>query len=373
MNKKRALFTISLLMLLCSLLAAGTPPKLPDIETAILIDYQTGRILYSKNSDSVRPIASMTKIMTLYLTLEAVEKKQISLNDIVEVSTTASNVGGSQIYLKEHEKIILEELLKSTAIASANDAAVALAEYVSGNKQKFVEAMNKKAHELNLKNTIFFSPHGLPNPKNNDDRSSAYDIAMLSRSLIQKHPTILKWTSKRISSIRNGQFQLTNTNHLIGKYSGMDGLKTGYINKSGFCLAATAHRNNHRLISVVMGGHTKKSRFESTQKILDYGFENYTWHKVAQKGQPFQLSIAESQITPIDAELSKDLLVLVSSEESKKIEYVLFTPNGLKAPILAGSKLSEYQVQLNGLTLIKGDVVASHDILRASFFKRLFD
>ena len=347
-------------------------PNLSEVVTAVLIDYQTGRVLFSKKKDEIRPIASMTKIMTLYLALEDLKKNKFNLSDQIKASTKASKTGGSQIYLKEFEKMPAEEIIKSIAIKSANDAAIALAEFLAGNVDNFVNKMNLKAKSFGFKHTLFRSPHGLPGHSNKDDVSTAHEIALLSRKIIQDYPQVLKWTSTRMDYVRNEKFQLSNTNKLIGKFKGMDGLKTGYIRRSGFCLSGTALRKGMRLISVVMGGRTKSSRFDMTQNLLEYGFKYYQNRTVAKKGKSFIIPILECKTITASAHLTRDLTIVANKNELKKLEFHLFIPHGLKAPLPKGRKLAEYFVKLNGKILAKSDVIATEEILRASFFQRLF-
>lgn len=379
MNKAVFLWTLILVSFLGyypsknHLLFAAKEPSLTEVKTAVLIDFDSGRVLYEKQKDTIRPIASMTKIMTLLLAFEAMDRREFDLDDIVIASTRASQTGGSQIYLKEHENIPVLDLLKAICIKSANDAAVAIAEFVGkGNYESFIENMNRKAQSLGLKNTSYRSSHGLPGPRGTFDQSTAYEIALLSRYLIQHFPQVLKWTSTRMDYFRNEQFQLINTNKLIGKLKGLDGLKTGYIQKAGWCLSATAIRNNIRLISVVMGGTQKSSRFDMTRDLLEYGFEEYQQYTIASQGKEFDLSILESREPISKAYLANDLSYLLNEDEYQRLKTFLFVPHGLKAPLKKGAKLAEYIVKLDDQILVKGDVLLSNDVIRANFFQRLY-
>ena len=242
-------------------------------KSAILIEANTGTVLYEKNADEPLPPASVTKIMTLLLVMEAIESGKIGYNDIVRASAYACSMGGSQIYLKENEEMTVEDLLKSVIIASANDAAVALAEHICGSEAAFVEQMNIKAAKLAMENSHFENTNGLDDTTENHV-TSARDIGIMSRELI-KHKKVLEYSSIWMDSIRNGSFGLTNTNRLIRFYKGATGLKTGSTDKAGFCISATAERGDMSLIAVIMGAETRDERNTAAVKLLDYGFNNY--------------------------------------------------------------------------------------------------
>ena len=248
------------------------PLKL-DCEAAFLMEANTETVLYEKNADTPLPPASVTKIMTLLLVMEAIEAGEINYSDKVRASANACSMGGSQIYLKENEEMTVEDLLKSVIIASANDAAVALAEYVAGSEENFVLKMNKKAAKLGMQNTNFENTNGLDDTVENH-MISARDIAIMSCELI-KYKKVTEYSSIWMDSIRNGTFGLTNTNRLIRFYKGATGLKTGSTDKAGFCISATAERNGMNLICVVMGAKTRDIRNSIATRLLDYGFNNY--------------------------------------------------------------------------------------------------
>lgn len=243
-------------------------------KSAILMDAATGTVLYEQNADEALPPASVTKIMTLLLVMEAIDAGAIKLTDMVSTSANAASMGGSQIFLEEGEQMSVEDMVKSVVISSANDAAVALAEFVVGSEEAFVERMNKRAEELGMKNTHFENTNGLDDTVENHV-TSARDIALMSRELI-KHETILKYSSIWMDTIRNGAFGLTNTNRLVRFYKDATGLKTGSTAKAGFCVSATAKRDGMHLICVVMGAETRDIRNAIATKLLDYGFANYS-------------------------------------------------------------------------------------------------
>ena len=243
-------------------------------KSAILMDAATGTVLYEQNADEALPPASVTKIMTLLLVMEAIDAGAIKLTDMVSTSANAASMGGSQIFLEEGEQMSVEDMVKSVVISSANDAAVALAEFVAGSEEAFVERMNKRAEELGMVNTRFENTNGLDDTVENHV-TSARDIALMSRELI-KHETILKYSSIWMDTIRNGAFGLTNTNRLVRFYKDATGLKTGSTAKAGFCVSATAKRDGMHLICVVMGAETRDIRNAIATKLLDYGFANYS-------------------------------------------------------------------------------------------------
>ena len=245
-----------------------------DCKSAILMDAATGTMLYEQNADEALPPASVTKIMTLLIVMEAIDAGALKLDEQVSVSKNAASMGGSQIFLEEGEMMSVEDMLKSVIISSANDAAVALAEHVSGSEEAFVQKMNSRAAELGMKNTYFENTNGLDDTVTNH-LTSARDIALMSRELI-KHEKILEYSSIWMDTIRNGEFGLTNTNRLVRFYNGATGLKTGSTSKAKFCVSATAKRNGMHLICVIMGAETRDERNAIATKLLDYGFANYS-------------------------------------------------------------------------------------------------
>ena len=248
-----------------------------DCRSAILMDASTGKVLYEQNADEPLPPASVTKIMTLLIIMEAIEAGRINYSDMVTASAHACSMGGSQIYLKEGEQMSVEDLIKSIVIASANDAAVALAEFVSGSESAFVTQMNERARALGMENTNFENTNGLDDTVENHT-ISAKDIAIMSRELI-RYPKILEYSSTWMDTVRDGAFTLTNTNRLVRFYKGATGLKTGSTSKAGFCISATANRDGMHLIAVVMGSSTRDERNQSATALLDHGFANFAFYE----------------------------------------------------------------------------------------------
>ncbi|MBQ8310594.1 MAG: D-alanyl-D-alanine carboxypeptidase, partial [Clostridia bacterium] len=248
-----------------------------NCKSAILMEATTGAVLYAQNPDEALPPASVTKIMTLLLVMEAIDSGTVHMEDPVTVSANAASMGGSQVYLKEGEQMSVEDMLKSVVIASANDAAVALSEHIAGTVPSFVDKMNAKAKSLGMTSTVFENVTGLDDTAENH-LTSARDIALMSRALIA-HPTILNYSSIWMDSIRNGEFGLTNTNRLVRFYKGCTGLKTGSTSKAGFCVSATAERDDFSLICVIMGAESRDIRNATATQLLDWGFSNYALYR----------------------------------------------------------------------------------------------
>lgn len=342
-----------------------------DARSAILIEAQTGTVLYEMNADTPLPPASVTKIMTLLLVMEAVDNEKIALNDNVTISEKAASMGGSQIFLEVGEIMCVEDLLKSVIIASANDAALALAEYILGSEEEFVKAMNEKAAALGMKNTYFENTNGL------DDTTtkhliSARDIAIMSAELIVKHPSILNYTTIWQDTVRNGQFTLSNTNKLVRFYPGANGLKTGSTAKAKFCISASAERNGMQLIAVVMGSSTKDARNAIAKQLFDYGFANYAYVN----------SPNENNITSkIDFGTKNtfkcgydSFAYLTQKSKNIKIEHEVSLRDNIQAPISKGDTVGEVIYKIDGQIVGKQNVVALESIKRLTYsdlFKRI--
>ncbi len=349
----------------------AAPPEV-KAKSMVLIDAETGQVLYEKDPDVRLAPASITKVMTMLLALEAVEAGKAGLDDMVVTSTAASKIGGSQIWLMEGEEMKFQDMLKAVAIVSANDAAFALAEHIAGTEPDFVRLMNEKASELNMKNTHFQNSDGLPAL---DHYSSARDIAIMSRELILKHPEILEWTSTWTDWLQRlhpraqqKESFLRNTNELVVKYPGADGLKTGMTNEAGFCLSATAKRDDTRLISVVMGLPSNGERLDDTVKLLNYGFREFDRVVLATQGQRIgSVRIPNGRQEMIDAEADKNYAVLV--EKGKKdLITTEFVPDERKAPVKQGERLGQVIVSLDDKELARVNVVSTAEVPRVGFF-----
>ncbi len=342
-----------------------------DIEAAILVDAESGQVLYEKNADQALPPASITKIMTLLLAMEQVEKDTISLDDEVMISQLAESMGGSQIYLAANTRIKLSALLEAITIASANDASVAVSEAIAGSYNNFIDLMNKKAKELGMDNTNFVNSSGLPS-KNH--YSSARDIAVMSRELV-KYPKVLEWASIWVDYLQlpDRKAMLVNTNRLIRDYPGMDGIKTGHTEEAGFCLAATAQRDNMRLISVIMKASSEKEREELTSRLLDYGFNAFISEVIVKKGEQVQnIEIPDGEKTVTVAEVANDLKVIYQRGTADSLKKKIVISEQLQAPIKKGDVLGRQSIMQNDRLLASVDLIATEDIERAGFFTRLW-
>ncbi|SDZ08645.1 D-alanyl-D-alanine carboxypeptidase family protein [Thermoactinomyces sp. DSM 45892] len=344
----------------------------PNAKSAVLMDADTGTIIYEKNSHEKLPPASITKVMTMLLVMESIEQKKLKLTDSVTVSENASSKGGSQIFLEPGESMTVHDLLKGVAIGSANDASVALAEHIGGTEDNFVAMMNKRAVQLGLKDTKFQNPNGLPVA---DHYSSAYDIALLSRELL-KYPEITKYTSMYQDYLRQDSkkpFWLVNTNKLVRFYQGLDGLKTGFTTEARFCLTATAKRDNFRVISVVLGEPDSKMRNQEVSKMLDYAFSQYTNYTFYKKGDliaKVEVDKGEPEEMLIRAHHSMSIL-MKKGEDPKQYKKVVHFKE-LKAPIKQGETIGTIDfTNKEGKVVTHLEITSSRDIQEASLWNAI--
>lgn len=365
MFKKRFVAIIlTLIILIAPINVTGAENMQFDAKSVILMEASTGKVLLENNADEALPPASVTKIMTLLIVMEAVESGKISLTDMVSVSNNAASMGGSQVYLEPGETMSVDEMIKCVVVSSANDAAVALAEHVSGSEEMFVEKMNERARELGMVNTVFENTNGLDDSVSHHV-TSARDIAIMSRELIS-HPKILEYSSIWMDTIRDGAFTLTNTNRLIRFYNGANGLKTGSTSKAGFCISATALRDNMQLIAVVMGAPNRDTRNEIAKKLLDYGFANYNVQKFdAAELEPIRLLGGLKNECRIGY---GDFSAVVSKGSSGKIEATLSIPKNITAPIKTGDIIGDVTYTLNGEVLGKTNVYSLESIDKIGYF-----
>src|SRR5690625_1134938 len=346
----------------------------PDATSAILIERDTGEILYHKNEHEQLPPASMTKIMTLLLVMEALEQGDLSLDEKVRVSEKASGMGGSQVFLETNEEMSVEDLIKAVAIASGNDASVALAERIAGSEEAFVQRMNEKAKQLNLKNTHFVNSSGLPAE---NYYSSAYDMSMISKELLS-YESITDYTSLYDDYLIKGEkneFWLVNTNKLVRFYPGVDGLKTGYTEEAKYCLAATAMRDNMRVVAVVMGADTVKKRNAQISQMLDYAFNHYSAKKVVQKGETMttlDFLKANQENIPLVTKDSVSILLKkgdVEKEYSQSITYESTFP----LPVKVGDELGTLTIKDDEKIIAEVPLTVNEQIDMATYgtlFKR---
>ena len=342
---------ISALCLAAALLAAAVPPAsaageaVPGLTlscaSAVLMEKETGTLLYEQNAHEKLEPASVTKIMTLLLVMEAVDSGQIALDDTVAVSAYAAGMGGSQVYLKEGEQMTVSELIKCVTVVSGNDCAVALAEHLSGSEAAFVARMNQRAQELGMTDTNFVNCTGLPAPGH---VTSAYDIALMSRELILHHPSIRDYTTIWMDSIRDGTFGLTNTNRLVRFYQGATGLKTGSTDSALYCMSATAERDGMELIAVVMKAPTSAQRFEDAKVLLDYGFASYALVSVYPESPLAPVDVLLGTVSQVQPQLQRECRLLVRKGEAGQVTTRLTLPQDLEAPVEQGQILGRMEV-----------------------------
>ena len=332
---------------------------------AILMEQSTGTILYEHNShEQLRP-ASVTKVMTILLIMEAVDSGVISLEDNVSCSEAASSMGGSQIWLDTTETLTVNEMLKAICVVSANDCCVAMAEHIAGSQELFVEQMNKRAKELGMNDTCFKNCHGIDE---DGHVTSAHDIALMSRELMINHPSITNYTTIWMDSLRGGESELVNTNKLLRNYDGCTGLKTGSTSLALFNLSATATRDNLSLIGVIMKGETSNIRFTEAKKLLDYGFSNFEYYKYSNKGDVVKnLLVNKGTTQSVDICFESEAGSLIPKGQSANITTTVSLPEIIEAPVVKGQKIGEVIFSLNDETLGTVNLIANDDIKKLSF------
>jgi len=344
-----------------------------NAKSAILMDVNTGEIIYNLNEHDRLSPASITKIMTLLLGAEAVESGRISLDDKVIITEHASRMGGSQVYLEPGETQLVEDLFRAIAIRSANDASVALAEFISGSEEAFVNLMNQRAQKLGMENTFFSNASGLPD---SNHYTSSYDVALMSRELL-KHSMVSEWLTTYIYDMKVGKNKsstqtMVNTNRLIKEYEGTTGIKTGSTNEAGFCLSASAMRGNLELIAVVMGSNSSQIRFSETKRMLDFGFANYESINIGKKGDLMAtLPVEKGKVTEVDIVLSRDSYVLLPKGEKGNISQDVILPDVIKEPMAAGEVIGELVIVLDGKEVDKIKLIIKSDIEKANLFNMI--
>ena len=327
-----------------------------NAKSAILMEESTGNILYESNPDERLPIASVTKVMTMLLIMEAVDSGKISLDDMVTVSENAMSYGGSTMFLETGEQLTVNDMLKGIAVASANDGCVAMAEHLAGSESAFVDMMNEKAKELGMENTHFMNTNGLDE---DDHYSSARDVAIMSRELM-KHETIFNYTSIWMDTLRGGKFQLANTNKLIRFYDGANGLKTGSTSKALCCLSAAAKRNDMQLIAVVLGAPTSAERFASAKSLLDYGFANYAVNTQITAGDEVQnIAVEKGVDKEVGVVAGDSCSTLVKKGQEDNITKEIKIDETITAPIEAGQKIGTMTISRDGEVIADIDLNAS--------------
>lgn len=344
-------------------------------KSVILMEQSTKNVLYENNADEQLSIASVTKIMTMLLIAEALESGKITMQDMVPVSERAMSMGGSTMFLEAGEELSVYEMLKGIAVASANDGCVAMAEFISGSVETFVDEMNKKAQELGMVNTNFINTNGLDAEGH---YSSARDVALMSAELL-KHEMIFEFTTIWTDKMHNGEFDLSNTNKLIRFYPGANGLKTGSTSKALCCLSATAKRDDMQLIAVVLGAPTSNDRFQDARTLLDYGFSNYAVDKLSKGGEKIaDVEVKKGSQELVSVSAAEDYSMLLAKADKGKSEKNVLLPEEIKAPVKKGDKVGKIEFMLNGEKVGEVDVVTDNDVEKKSFgqflseiFKRL--
>ncbi len=366
---------IGSLLLVLALLAGILPPRAQAVDlnvagkSALLMDGATGTVLYEKNAHEKLAPASVTKVMTMLLIMEAIDSGKIGWDDTVTASETAAAKGGSQIYLKAGETMSVTDMLKSIAVSSANDCACAMAEHIAGSESAFVDKMNQRAKELGMQDTHFVNCTGLDDdPDAKDHLTSAYDIAIMSRELLTNHPDIKKFTTIWMDTVRNGSFGLSNTNKLVRFYQGCTGLKTGFTSGAGFCLSASACREGLELIAVVLGAETSQDRFNACKQMLDYGFANFALVEPEISGEnrvAVKLGTADA-VLAVPGELPK---FLIDKAQRGDVTTEITLEQGVTAPISQGQKLGTMTIKAGDQVLAQVPMVAEEAVPKLTWWQ----
>ena len=364
--------TLSALLALIFLLAPVPPARAEELavesQACLLMEKATGEVLYAVNEHQHLEPASVTKIMTVLLVMEAIDSGALAYDDLITASAYACSMGGSQIWLKENEQMTVEDMLKAVCVVSANDCSVALAEHLAGSADAFVARMNQRAGELGMNDTNFVNPTGLPAQGH---VTSAYDIALMSRELILNHPDVRRFTTIWMDTLRDGASGLNNTNKLIRFYQGATGLKTGSTSSALYCLSATAERDGMELIAVILKAPTSTQRFESAKVLLNYGFAAYglTEARPPQPIQPVPVKLGEvSAVTP---RLAGDSTILAAKEKLSSMEVQVDLEEALAAPVEEGQEIGRMTVTAGGQTLKVIPLVADRGVARLTYWQIL--
>lgn len=357
--------------LLCLALCMGVLPVRaagPEVNAraALLMEKSTGQVLYEANAHAPLELASVTKVMTMLLIMEALDAGTITKETMVPVSATAAGMGGSQVYMEEGEEFSVHDMLKAIAVASGNDACVAMAEYLAGSESAFVEKMNARAAELGMEDTVFCNCTGLPAEGHH---SSAYDIALMSRELILRHPDIRTYTTIWMDTLRDGDFQLANTNKLVRYYEGATGLKTGSTDAALYCLSATAEKEGMELIAVILGAPTSNDRFEGAKALLNYGFATYALVPVAPSEPLTPVPVTLGTAASVQPGLAQKRQLLLPKGEAGKVTTTVDLPSALSAPVEAGQELGHLTVLVDGQAVEEIPLVAQEAVGKRSLWQ----
>ena len=367
--------TVCYVLLICLLVGVVPGPAravnmdLP-VKSAILMDVATGTILYEQNAHEALAPASVTKVMTMLLIMEAIDSGAIGWNDTVTTSESAAAKGGSQVYLKVGESMPVTDMVKAIAVSSANDCACAMAEHIAGSETAFVEKMNQRAKELGMKDTHFVNCTGLDDDAAAaDHKTSAHDIGVMSRELLKNHPDIKKYTTIWMDTLRNGTFGLSNTNKMVRFYPGATGLKTGFTSKAGYCLSASAQRDGMELVAVVMGAKTSAERFAACKSLLDYGFS--TFGVVTPQLEEMSVPVTLGTEDKVKAVPAQDPTLLIEKSQKNMVTTEIALEEGVKAPVSRGQKLGTLTVKA-GEYVLKQIPLAAEDGVGKLTFGQIF-
>ena len=366
--KRLCSFLLALLALTVLTVPAGAEELAVEAEACLLMEKTTGEVLYAVNEHEPLEPASVTKIMTILLVMEAIDSGQLQYGDVVTASAHACSMGGSQIWLKENEQMTVEDMLKAVCVASANDCSVALAEHLAGSEAAFVERMNQRAAELGMEDTVFMNPTGLPAEGH---VTSAYDIALMSRELILNHPDVRRFTTIWMDTLRNGEFGLSNTNKLIHSYEGATGLKTGSTDGALYCLSATAERDGMELIAVILKAPTSAQRFAGAQALLNYGFASYGLAEIQTPGDLSPIPVRLGAEKAVSARLEGETTLLAEKEKLGALETELTMETELSAPVAEGQEVGRLTVTSGGETLAEFPLVADRAVARLTYWQLL--
>ena len=366
--KRLCSFLLALLALTVLTVPAGAEELAVEAEACLLMEKTTGEVLYAVNEHEPLEPASVTKVMTILLVMEAIDSGQLQYGDVVTASAHACSMGGSQIWLKENEQMTVEDMLKAVCVAPANDCSVALAEHLAGSEAAFVERMNQRAAELGMEDTVFMNPTGLPAEGH---VTSAYDIALMSRELILNHPDVRRFTTIWMDTLRNGEFGLSNTNKLIHSYEGATGLKTGSTDGALYCLSATAERDGMELIAVILKAPTSAQRFAGAQALLNYGFASYGLAEIQTPGDLAPIPVRLGAEKAVTARLEGETALLAEKEKLGTLETELTMETELAAPVAEGQKVGRLTVTSGGETLAEFPLVADRAVARLTYWQLL--
>ena len=359
-------FSLSFFILFQGVVFAEESKKdAPVCESYILMEQTTGKVLDEYEADKKLNIASVTKTMTMLLVMEALESKKIKYSDMVETSAHAASMGGSQVFLEEGEKMSVHDMLKAIVISSGNDAAVAMAEHISGTEEAFVDLMNKRAGEIGAKNTHFINCNGLNETE--EHYSTARDVALISSELL-KHEDVTKYTTVWMDTLRDGKFGLSNTNKLIRFYKGANGIKTGSTAAAKYCLSASAKRDGMQLVCVVLGAQSTQDRFSHASKLLDYGFKNYSVITPGNQNED-RVYLIGGKNDYLETETKNMGNIVVKKEDKEKVKIEKNIIKEVKAPVKKGEKLGEIIYSLDGKEIAKNDIIARVDGNKMNLFE----